>query len=305
MIDISFCLCTHNPRPDFLHRVVEACLNMQLPSGVSSELIMVDSASSENWSLPDLDTSKIRLVREDQAGLALARIRAIRESEGDLIVLVDDDTVLDPDYVDRSRSIMTEHPYLGAIGGQLIPEYELSSLPLPEEQYYRFLALRKFTGNHWSNSPHDFNTSPIGGGMVVRRAVALKWADEANSRSWRKALGRSGNKLFGGEDVDLLSTCCAMGFGKGIFEQLKLTHLMPAHRLTPEFLVRIFEGNTYSNTFLQLMDTRQFPPARTWKSRIKETLETLAVRDFERQILLAGRRGRLAAIQAAKNLLTS
>lgn len=303
MVDVSFCLCTHNPRADFLERVIRSCVSNQRQLGPSGEIILVDSASTQEWTLPGPVPPQLRTVRVDAAGLARARIRAIQESKGRHLVLVDDDTVLDSDYVSHALDLLLNRPYLGAVGGQLIPEFEIDPPPLPESQYYRFLALRKFTGEHWSNAPSDFNTSPIGGGMVVRQDVAKNWARDAEASPWRRALGRTGNRLSGGEDVDLLGTCCEMGYGKGIFEQLKLTHLMPAHRLTPEFLVRIFEGNTYSNTFLQLMRTQQLPPARTWKSRIRETLETWAVRDFERQILLAGRRGRLAAIEAAAPLI--
>jgi len=42
-------------------------------------------------------------------------------------------------------------------------------------------------------------------------------------------------------------TACDLGLGKGVFHDLKLTHLIPVKRMTEDFLCRNAHGNGYSS----------------------------------------------------------
>lgn len=287
----SLVVCTHNPRADFLKRVLAACASQKnIPVG--TEILVVDSAS-----VPALVDSlhkeySGRIVRSELPGLARARALGIRESAGDPVVFVDDDTVLTDNYVAEAVRILSERPYLAAIGGQLIPEYE-GPLPLDVYYYRCYLAIREFTEAGWSNRWDDFATSPIGGGMVVRRSIANVWVDQLEKSPWRLGLGRTGKTLFGGEDNDLLHLACQMGFGKGIFPELKLTHLMPAKRLTADFLLKIFEGNSRSGAYLSAMLNSEFKlPTLRFRHRMKLLLEGFAMRPLDRKFHFAAERGR-------------
>jgi glycosyltransferase involved in cell wall biosynthesis len=282
----SFLLCGHNSRPDLIRRVLEAC-QKQEELGAEDEILMIDSGSASPLQIPEGLERRVRLVREEAPGLARARVRGIRESRGEILVFVDDDTVLAPNYLKEARRILRERPYLGAIGGQLLPEYE-GPLPLPEMYYRERLAIREFKGEHWSNRWDDFATSPIGGGMVVRREVAGEWAQRCEETPWRMEMGRKGNALSGGEDFDLLHTACEMGLGKGIFASLQLTHVFPAHRLTEDFLVRITEGNARSGLLLKgLLEPDVFLPRLTWPARLRLFMESLRKSQLNRRLLWA------------------
>jgi hypothetical protein len=214
-------------------------------------------------------------------------VRGIRESRGEILIFVDDDTVLAPNYLQEARRILRERPYLGAIGGQLLPEYE-GPLPLAEKYYRERLAIREFRGEHWSNRWDDFATSPIGGGMVVRREVAGEWAQRCEETPWRMEMGRKGNALSGGEDFDLLHTACEMGLGKGIFASLQLTHVFSAHRLTEDFLVRITEGNARTGLLLKgLLEPDAFLSRLTWPAKIRLFMESLRKSQLNRRLLWA------------------
>jgi glycosyltransferase involved in cell wall biosynthesis len=54
-----------------------------------------------------------RHVREDEIDVTAARMRGIRESSGDLLVFVDDDNVLAPDFLKRALLVLRRHPFLG------------------------------------------------------------------------------------------------------------------------------------------------------------------------------------------------
>src|SRR5712691_6902938 len=99
----SVIICTHNPRMDYLARVLTA-LKEQTRSKELWELLFIDNASDEplagrvylSWQ------PNAKHVRETAIGLTSARIRGINESRGNLLVFVDDDNVLDRDYLEQA-----------------------------------------------------------------------------------------------------------------------------------------------------------------------------------------------------------
>jgi len=286
----SFLICGHNSRGDLLERVVAACVAQE---GLSEadEILLVDSGSSPALQVPAAGAERVRLVREEQPGLARARVCGIRHSTGEVLIFVDDDTVLYPDYLVQARRILAERPYLAAIGGQLLPEYE-GPLPLPEHYYRYWLAIREFDQESWTNRWEDFAATPIGGGMVVRRAVADAWAKLCETTPWRMGMGRSGGALTGGEDRDLVHAACTLGFGVGVFPELRLTHVFPPHRLRPEFLVRIAEGNAQSDAFLRgMLNENLQRPSDTIVQQAAFFLRGLRKGKVERAIAKATRRG--------------
>ena len=62
----------------------------------------------------------VRVVREDKLGLTHARVRGFQEAQGEIVVMVDDDNVLKPDYLERAIKILEKYPQLGAVGGKEI-----------------------------------------------------------------------------------------------------------------------------------------------------------------------------------------
>jgi len=127
---VSVVIPTHNPRMDYLARVIDA-LSVQTLSRDQWELLVVDNASKE---MVDgrLDLSwhaNARVVREERLGLTFARLRGFAEAKGELIVMVDDDNVLAPDYLETAVRIAEERPMLGAFGGKCLPEFEVEPEP--------------------------------------------------------------------------------------------------------------------------------------------------------------------------------
>jgi glycosyltransferase involved in cell wall biosynthesis len=173
MTDISVIICTRNPRPDHLSRVLDALRSQTLPT-TEWEMLLVDNASdaplAQTWSISWHPRS--RHIREDEIGLTPARLRGIRESRGELLVYVDDDNVLDADYLLVARTIMSQHPHLGVIGAGII-EPEFAVQPPPElVSYLGLLALRRASTDLWTNNTDDLACVPWGPGLCVRRQVA-------------------------------------------------------------------------------------------------------------------------------------
>jgi glycosyltransferase involved in cell wall biosynthesis len=252
---LSVVICTHNPRAEYLTRTLAALKVQTLPVN-EWELLVIDNASKDPVA-PRFDISwhpHGRHVCENELGLTQARVRGIKESSGELIVFVDDDNLLDPDYLEQAVRIGTDFPFLGVWGGSAVPEFEVS----PEswiQPYLPFLALRECERDTWSNLLSHNESVPNGAGLCLRRSVADRYASRVLSDERHKRLDRRGEDLLGGGDHALVFTGCEMGYGCGSMKALRLTHLIPEGRLSKEYILRLMERFEYSHVlFRHLMN---------------------------------------------------
>lgn len=298
---ISVIIFTHNPRKDYLLRVIDGLKQQTLPRD-QWELILLDNASEQNLAeIYDLEWHPCaRHIREDQLGLTAARLRGIRDSEGDLLVFVDDDNVLDPDYLAAANRIDEQFPFLGTFGGQVHAIYETT--PLPEvEPFLHHLLDRRFTKARWGQDDDYHRFSPCGAGMVVRRKVAERYLEKLKSDPRRIQLGRKGTQLFAGEDSDLALCSHDLTMGNGVFPELVLDHLIPEARLQPDFFVRVARAGRFSSVLLHYLnglDDSEKPPS--FFSQLKRFLKRLTASPLAKKVDAAsglGRREALAKIR--------
>lgn len=246
---ISVIICTHNPRKDHLDQTIKGLRNQTLPMN-EWELLLVDNASDQpvidRWQL-DWHSNGHNIV-EPELGLTPARMRGIHESKANLLVYVDDDLILSPDYLVESLKIAKEYPYLGIWGGNLEGGFEVEP---PESiiPYLEMLAVRKVNKIRWSNL-QLWETTPSGAGMVVRKNVAERYAEETKKSGLKKFLSRKGTSLSSGGEIDVAYTAIDMGYGCGLFPQLSATHLLPKERLQESYILRLQEGIYFSGVLI-------------------------------------------------------
>lgn len=259
---ISVIVPCHNSRRDFLGRALEGLRRQTLPTK-DWELVVVDNASTVPLAgAVDLAWHPHgRVVREETLGLTPARLRGFRETGGEWIVMVDDDNVLAPDYLETALKLAEACPFLGAFGGSLEPEFAQPP-PAWTRPYWGCIAIRPVRRSVWSNDIDHWESTPSGAGMCVRRAVTERYARDLAANPLRNALDRTGQSLVSGGDLDLAWTACAMGLGMGLFKELSLTHLIPPERLTEDYLCRMHEGKGYTGVVLARLWGRQDPEAK-------------------------------------------
>lgn len=298
-LSLSVAICSHNPRADYFQRTLEG-LRHQTLSQDRWELLIVDNAS-EPALAPDLSWHRqARLVSEPRAGLTPARTKAIREARAETIIFVDDDNVLDPDYLELGLELGAKWPQLGTWGGQTIGEFETTP-PEWTKRFWLWIAVREFDRDAWSNVPFEAAALPYGAGMFVRRHVAEAYLEMLAKNPIRQSLDRTGRGLLGGGDADLSFTAVDMGLGNGIFTGLKLKHLISSRRLTEEYLLQLVESMTYSQTMLYHF--RGIPPIQTSRSqRLFEWYQHRHISDQARRFEEAKKRGRRAALRDADRL---
>ncbi len=294
MRDISVIICTHNPRADYFWRVLDALKGQVLPKE-QWELLVVDNASNgridEVWDLSWHPHA--RHIREDELGLTSARLRGIKESTGSVLVFVDDDNVVGPEYLCQCQTIAESWPMLGAWGGKLLPEFESP----PEEWTKHYLPLigagPSAQDDRWSNQ-YDDGTTPCGAGLCIRRSVAERYAGTVYESPERRRLDRTGALLLCGGDTDMALTACDMGMGTGFFSSLRLVHLISSRRLTREYLLTLRQSMTYSQVILSSFRPHLFRP----KNRLRlvvDYLRAFVASAPERSFRLASLRGEIKA----------
>jgi len=261
MPELSVIICTHNPNPAFLRRVLAAVQAQTLPLE-QWELLLVDNASHEPLA-PAWDLSWHpygRHVREARLGLTPARLRGIAEARSGLLIFVDDDNLLRGDFVAKALEISREYPWLGAWGGNVVGEFE-QPVPGWARPHLQALALRDVDRDYWSNYLVDNRSLPFGAGLCVRQAVAKAYERALAARPASMDLDRKGTSLVSAGDIDLAMTAYDAGYGTGMFQRLHTTHLIPKARLTVDYLCRLLEGIEYSTHLLRNQRNADYAPA--------------------------------------------
>ena len=281
-MQVSVITCSHNPREDYLTQVIEALKNQTLAKQ-DWEYLLIDNASDEAIE-KRVDLSwhpNTRHVREEKLGLTHARLRGIHEATGKILIFVDDDNVLDADYLEQSLKIAESWTTLGSWSGQTRPQFE--TVP-PEwtKRYWGNLVIRSLDHDSWSNLPHLPETMPCGAGLCVRGEVADHYLYLHKTGKRDFILDRTGGSLISAGDNDLAACACDLGLGVGLFVALKLTHLIPAERLEEKYLLRLIEGIAYSGVMF-----KSFRATENHRQRLARKFA-----DFGRQLLMNGRERR-------------
>jgi glycosyltransferase involved in cell wall biosynthesis len=301
VIKLSVVLCTLNQRRAYMQRVLES-LDRQTLSKKHWELLIVDNASAEpvadEWSLSW--HPQARHVREDVVGLLSARLRGIAESVGELCVCFDDDTIVDPQYLEMVLSIFASHPHLGVIGSGSIEMECPVAPPAALRQFMPMLGIRVVNSPRWSNNPEDASCRPHGAGLCVTRDVGAAYRRLVKEIGAVDVIGRHGQSLFSGEDDLLAWAASAVGMGFGVFPELRLTHLISPDRIVPDYFIRLIHDHTFSHSLLNYVFTGRKPQTMTLQKRIRILANGLKHGRYSMRCCSAYIRGEAAAADFVK-----
>lgn len=98
-MDVSIIIPTYNRRAS-LERTLNS-LAAQIYSAERFEVLIVDDGSTDDTYSINLDKYPYhsRMIRQDNLGSAVARNRGAAEARGDILVFLDDDMLLEPEYI--------------------------------------------------------------------------------------------------------------------------------------------------------------------------------------------------------------
>ncbi len=255
MEKISVIICTYNPNKKIFERCLKA-ISASMANITIAEIIIVDNnstnaVSTENYVLDFLSLNRnAKVVIEKKQGLTPARLKGITESTGDLLIFIDDDNIIAPDFFEQGINVSKTNENIGAWSGQVLLEFEKE----PEawtKKYWGLLVYREFHEDYWSNLPHLEATMPCGAGLFIRKNVADFYYNLHETGLREIQLDRSGKSLFSGGDNDMAGCACDIGLGVGLFHKISVTHCIPSFRVEKEYLLRLAGGIAASTIVLK------------------------------------------------------
>jgi len=262
MPDLTVAICTHNPRSAYLTRVLGALQRQTL--GLDRwELLLIDNKSdtplSEQYDLSWHPAG--RHIAEPQAGLSHARNAAMQNASAPILLYVDDDNVLSLSYLEIGLKLGERHPELGCWGPALIEgEFEV---PPPKElqKQLHMLALFHYQTDRMAS---DYSVMPPGAGLFCRLPACQLYRDLLKNDLRRQAFGTKAGSFFRGEDTDLVMSMIQQGWQAGQFVELSILHLIPAVRLTRQFMLGLTRGNGTSSLLVDWVWGGTRPKTTRW-----------------------------------------
>jgi glycosyltransferase involved in cell wall biosynthesis len=236
---VSVVICCHNSAtrlPVTLRHLAEqrGC------DELTWELLLVDNASTDGTvSLvqqfasehPDLP---VRIVSEPRLGTGYARQRGLEEARQEIILFVDDDNWLAPDYVRLVAEIMEKNPEVAGLGGMSTAECEIVQ-PSWLTRYQGWYAV---TGTSDRQAPLADEGFLWTAGSAFRRAAL----DQIRSSASFLVSGRRGDTLDAGEDEELSHLIRLSGGRLCRDSRLHFQHYLPAKRLSWDYLRKLHHG---------------------------------------------------------------
>jgi glycosyltransferase involved in cell wall biosynthesis len=194
---ISVLIATRD-RPESFARCLPTVLANDYPN---FEVVVVDQSTSADSErvVASIGDGRLRYLRQQAAGLSLARNAAMREASGAIFAFTDDDCTVAEQWLRRIAAVFAADEGAGLIFGAF------RAIPHDSERYYvpsfSPARYRRLSGRAASR----FNRNEAGGNMAVRRSVV----DVAGE--FDLCLG-PGAIFPGGDDSDLNDRVLRAGF---------------------------------------------------------------------------------------------
>ncbi|MRX68170.1 Glycosyltransferase, GT2 family [Flavobacterium resistens] len=192
MLKYSIIICSYN-RFELLVETIDSVLSV-LQNRQDSEILIIDNKSTDLTSSLKTKYSFDKTVKyflETKQGLSHARNRGMEEASGEILVYLDDDVELKSDYFEVLDSILIDDS-ISAVGGKVLPFNVSIPSWLPEKYFYLVSVFSP------SEQPQIVKYL-MGANFIVRKSIAEKIG------GFDVRLGRNGNKLAGGEEIDFLN----------------------------------------------------------------------------------------------------
>ena len=234
---LSVILCTYN-RERYIYNVLQSIA----AGGFGDyEIVLVNNNSTDGTEsecqrfAKDHPEVAMRYCVEKQQGLSYARNRGIMESQGEVLVYVDDDAVVNWEYLQTYADFFNRNKEAVAAGGPITPRYDGCEEPSWMSHYTRQLVTGELNlGTREREFPKG--AFPGGGNAAYRKSVFNEVG------LFNVELGRKGNSLIGAEEKDLFDKMTSRGMKFYYLPNAILYHLIPPKKLTQDYFDRLTYG---------------------------------------------------------------
>jgi glycosyltransferase involved in cell wall biosynthesis len=239
---INLIICTYN-NAALLDRVLAKIANQKVSPKCSWKVLVVDNNCTDETAtvvqkyIQDGTIPDLRIILETLQGLNHARLCGVRNTTGDWIAFIDDDCLLEEDWIEQVAKFALAHPDCGAFGGRVILDWEKQPPAYVLKYGYSF-AQQEY------GAEAKLMNGLVGAGMTIRRS-ALQATGWMNNQFMSDRVGK---KLISGGDVELALRLGAK-YELWYNPACTLQHIIPARRITTEYLIKINYGLGISQIF--------------------------------------------------------
>ena len=232
---ISIIICTYN-REKYIRPLLESIAKNDYPT-TDYEIVLVDNNCTDNthgvceqFAAAHKEVA-FRYVIEPEQGLSAARNKGIKESKGDIIIYIDDDALVDSDYIRIYAEHFAVHPDTMAAGGPIEPLYETQEPSWMSPYTKALLTAWMNYGDQVREYPNG--RYPGGGNAAYRKEVFGKVG------LFNTELGRKGNLLLASEEKDIFDKMKALGMKVLYLPTPVLHHSIPQAKLEEDYFNRL------------------------------------------------------------------
>ena len=229
---ITAILCTYN-RCESLERALRSAVGLTMPQSVEWEVLVVDNNSSDQTRKTVEDFSsrypgRFRYLFESRPGKSHALNTGIRESEGDVLAFMDDDVVVQADWLQNLTAALRDGQWAGA-GGRIVPDWHCPPPRWLSPDSPR--AAGPLVAFHPMPEAGQTFAAPIGTNMAFRREMFEKYG------LFRTDLGpRPGSELRN-EDTEFGERLLAAGERLRYEPSALVYHPVAQNRLKKEYFL--------------------------------------------------------------------
>ena len=232
---ISIIICTYN-REKYIRPLLESIAKNDYPT-TDYEIVLVDNNCTDNthgvceqFAAAHKEVAFCYVIEPEQ-GLSAARNKGIKEAKGDIIIYVDDDALVDSDYIRQYAEHFATYPETMAAGGPIEPLYETKE-PSWMSPYTK--ALLTAWMNYGTQVREYPNGRYPGGGNAAYRKEVFEKVGLFNTE-----LGRKGNLLLASEEKDIFDKMKALGMKVLYLPTPVLHHCIPQTKLEEDYFNRL------------------------------------------------------------------
>jgi glycosyltransferase involved in cell wall biosynthesis len=236
-VHLTVTICTWN-RCELLRKTLEQMTKMEVPPGVTWELLVVNNNSTDETEAVTVSFSNrlpLRYLVEATPGKSNACNLAVREARGDYILWTDDDVLVSPQWLAAYSRAFVRWPDAAIFAGRILPWF--AGTP-PE------WLVRGFHHVDHAYAALDLGATPLplgGNRMPFGANMAIRSREQREFR-YDPDLGPRPNSGLRGEEITLVRAMLAAGATGWWVPDAEVRHYIPEHRQTTRFLELYYRG---------------------------------------------------------------
>jgi len=258
---ISVVICTFNRAAD-LRRMMQSFFRQNRLAEIEFELLIIDNNSRDNTAAVVHELSNYpntRYVFEPKQGLNFARNRGVAEAKGQFVSFLDDDVLVDQNWLfNLKRSF--EETNADVVGGKVSLNFDV-----PPESWFKGLFRICLAEVDLGTSRKEVdNGDRLYGANLSFRKIIFESVGQ-----FEAGLDRCGNELLSGGETELVRRIVSQK-GKLIYDpQVSVEHVIGAQRLQWQYFVKRARGDGLTKEILDPKSSCGFQILRVCRAAVE------------------------------------